>query len=205
MFKIFSKFDVRACACNAPRAPLDFSRQAGNGRVRRNWGGLPRANAAKHSPVLAWGAALLLAASGCKLLFPRLPSVDLSEPGWTVMEGQAVWHLPKGNTELAGEVLLATRRDGRAIVQFSKSPFPLVIAQRVADRWDVAFPPQNRRYAGKGRPPKRLIWLHLPAVLSGELPPRNWVWRHDSSGWRLENPASGEAIEGYLAPSQKKE
>lgn len=129
--------------------------------------------------------------------------MNLKEPGWTIREGQAVWRLPNSSTELAGEVLLATRPDGRAMVQFSKSPFPLVVAQIRSERWDIEFPPQNRRYGGRGNPPKRLIWLHLPQVFSGKRAPKNWTWRQDSSGWRLENPANGELIEGYFADPKR--
>ncbi|HVV71537.1 MAG TPA: hypothetical protein VHI52_08570, partial [Verrucomicrobiae bacterium] len=62
----------------------------------------------------------------------------------------------------------------------------------------VEFPPQNKHYAGRGAPPKRLIWLYLPRVLSGQPPPKNWVWQQDNTRWHLENRANGESIEGYF-------
>lgn len=140
----------------------------------------------------------LLAGNGCQTLFPPLPPANLQDPGWTVREGQAVWRLPKSAKEIAGDVLVATRPGGRAFVQFSKTPFPLLIGQEVGNRWEVELPAQNKHYSGRGHPPKRLIWLYLPRALAGESLPTNWTWREDGKGWRLENPASGESLEGFF-------
>jgi hypothetical protein len=151
--------------------------------------------------VKTWGlgAVLLLwVATGCRSVAP-LPPANLKEPGWTVRTGQAVWHLPQGGREIAGEVLVATRPDGRDVVQFTKSPFPLVTAQASADRWEVTFPPQNKHYSGRGAPPKRLLWLYLPRVLSGKPPPEGITWRMEANGWHLENRATGEFLDGYFS------
>ncbi len=145
-----------------------------------------------------WVLSLSAALCGCRTVPASLPRVDLKQPGWTVHEGQAVWTLEHKSREIAGDVLVATRKDGEGFVQFSKSPFPLVIAQASTNRWQVEFPPQNKHYAGRGKPPKRLIWLYLPRVLEGRLPPQGWTWRQDSNGWRLENHATSEALEGYF-------
>jgi hypothetical protein len=103
--------------------------------------------------------------------------------------------------EIAGEVLLAHRADGRAFIQFTKTPFPFLIAQSTTNRWQLELPTQNRRYSGPGKPPKRLIWLYLPNVLSGAVPPKGWSWQNLEGGpWRLENEKTGEMLEGYLAP-----
>lgn len=143
-------------------------------------------------------AALIFCAAACTTVKP-FSQIDLKDPGWTVRQGQAVWHLPHGKAEIAGEVLLATRPEGESFVQFTKAPFALVIARCSAHHWQVEFPPENKHYAGPGTPPKRIIWLYLPRVLSGEPPPHNWTWRADSNGWRLENTATGEALEGYFS------
>ncbi len=144
-------------------------------------------------------ALLILGGTGCRTVSVRIPPANLKEPGWTVHQGQAVWHIPRaGGREIAGEVLVATRLDGRAFVQFTKSPFPLVIAQASSEAWAVEFPPQNKHYSGRGAPPKRIIWLYLPRVLEGKAPPKGWTWKEDSSGWRLANPGNGEFIEGYF-------
>jgi hypothetical protein len=144
------------------------------------------------------GFLVLLSAMGCRTIFPPLPPANLKEPGWTVHEGQAVWRLAQGTREIAGDVLVATRQDGETFVQFSKTPFPLVTARTCANRWQVELSPQNKYYAGRGQPPTRLIWLYLPRVLAGQPPPRNWSWQENPKGWRLENRASGESVDGYF-------
>ncbi len=138
---------------------------------------------------------VLLAA--CQTTRP-LPPVNLGAPGWTLRHGQAVWHVPQGKTEIAGEVLLATRADGEAYAQFTKAALPLVIAQSAPGRWEVTFPPQNKHYAGRGAPPQRLLWLYLPRAAAGGSLPKSWLWRSDARGWKLENPATGEFLEGYF-------
>ena len=133
-----------------------------------------------------------------------LPSVNLQEPGWTVREGQAVWKRDKDGPEIAGELLVATRPDGRNFVQFTKTPFPMIVAQSTTNRWQVEIPMQNKRYSAPGSPPKRLIWLYLPRLLSGGSPPKGWSWSSlPENRWHLENSRSGEVLEGYLSPAQK--
>jgi hypothetical protein len=146
------------------------------------------------------GLVLLLASTnGCLTLSHPLPAVNLTEPGWIVRQGQAVWKLPGGKHDIAGDVMVAIGPQGKSFVQFSKSPFPLVIAQTTSNRWQVEFPAQNKRYAGPGSPPKRLIWLYLPRVLSGKAPPPGWTWTNSENNWRLRNPATGEEVEGFFA------
>ncbi len=144
---------------------------------------------------------LLLAAGGCRTL-PPLPPVNLSQPGWTVRQGQAIWRPAGTSTELAGEILVATRTNGAAFLQFSKSPFPLVVAQQNSNEWQIEFSTENKRYSGRGNPPSRLIWLWLGRMLLGEPAPKKWSWRVDNDGWRLENRVTGEAVEGYFANAQ---
>lgn len=139
----------------------------------------------------------LLSADGCRTTQP-LPAANLQEPGWTVRNGQAVWHLPQGNREVAGDVLVATRPDGESFVQFSKTPFPLAIGRTTSKRWQVSFPPQNKRYSGRGAPPTRVLWLYLAEALSGKKLPSNLTWHEDANGWKLENRSNGEALEGYF-------
>jgi hypothetical protein len=103
-----------------------------------------------------------------------------------------------GRTEIAGDVIVAMQGGARSMIQFSKTPFPLLTAQTLDNRWEIEFPPQKKRFAGRGTPPKRLIWLYLPRVLSGTPPPENWVWQEGSKGWRLENGETREWIEGYF-------
>jgi hypothetical protein len=137
----------------------------------------------------------VLCVLGCRTT--PLPPVNLKEPGWTVRSGQAVWHLPKGQSEIAGDVLVATRADGEGFVQFSKTPFPLVSGRITSKRWEVEFPPQNKHYAAPGNPPVRVLWLYLPKSMSGQKLPSKLSWHQDANGWRLENSGSGEKVEGY--------
>src|SRR5262245_29634297 len=143
---------------------------------------------------------LMFAATGCRTL-PPLPPANLSEPGWTVRQGQAVWKSGRDKPEIAGELLLATKPKGDEFVQFTKTPFPLAISRQATNHWEVNFPTENKRYSGLGTPPKRLIWFWLADGLAGRLPPDKWLWRQDQNGWHLENRANGEWLEGYFTPN----
>jgi hypothetical protein len=141
--------------------------------------------------------ALLCLASACQTLGP-LPPVDLKEPGWTVREGQAVYRRNRTEPEIAGEILVATRPDGSSVVQFTKAPFPLMIARTTPAGWQVEEPARNRRYSGHGHTPGRILWLALPRALTGRPLPKDIQWRSDANGWHLENRQTGESLEGYL-------
>lgn len=138
------------------------------------------------------------AITGCFTLSRSLPPVNLTDPGWKVQQGQAVWTLPHAGHDIAGDVIVAIGPEGSSFVQFSKSPFPLVIGQITSNRWQIEFPPQNKSYSGPGRPPKRLMWLYLPWVLAGNPPPSHWTWTNSPGNWVLENHSAGEKIEGFF-------
>ncbi|HLP78705.1 MAG TPA: hypothetical protein VK327_17505, partial [Candidatus Paceibacterota bacterium] len=106
-------------------------------------------------------ALLIFAAVGCQTT-PLLPPANLSAPGWKTFQGQAIWRAKRDAPEIAGEILLATNSNGRMFVQFTKTPFPFVIAQTTTNTWQIESPAQNRTYAGHGSPPLRLIWFQLP-------------------------------------------
>jgi hypothetical protein len=127
-----------------------------------------------------------------------LPAADLKQPGWTVREGQAVWKRQANAPEIAGEILVATRSDGRAFVQFSKNPFPLLTAQSTSKGWQVETPTENKFYSGHGKPPARLIFLYIPKLLAGEPPPKGWTYEKVGDGYKLENHGNGESLEVYL-------
>lgn len=155
---------------------------------------------------LHWGGivALLFLSMVCGCRTPAPRAVDLSDPSWIIRQGQAVWVSPnpKGQTEgVAGELLLATKVDGSCWVQFAKPPFNLVTAQRTPERWHVAFQQGRQRYGARGKPPSKLIWFQLPRELAGESLDSPWEFqRNADDSWRLKNPATGERLEGYLAP-----
>lgn len=130
-----------------------------------------------------------------------LPPLNLSEPGWTLRQGQAVWRPNSRSPEIAGELLVATHFDGRAFVQFTKTPLPFVVAQITTHSWQIQFVPENRTFSGRGRPAARLIWLHLPGCLAGAPPPPPLAWQPSGTGnWRLQHRSTGESLEGYLTP-----
>jgi len=138
--------------------------------------------------------------TGCSTLFKPLPPVNLQEPGWAIHQGQAVWKLNGKDThDIAGDVIVATNPKGRFFVQFSKTPFPLLVGQGSANTWQVELPANNKRYSGRGRPPKRLIWLYLPRAMQGQSLPEHWKWTQTDSNWRLEDQRTGEAIEGFFS------
>lgn len=157
----------------------------------------PMFDVPKILPLLA--ALFLILIAGCATP-PPLPKLNLNEPGWTIRQGQAVWHARPDAPEIAGDLLVAFNSDGRAFVQFTKSPLSIAVAQKTQNAWQVEFPMQNKRYAGHGRPPTRIVWLLLPGALEGKSLPHPWKWqRLPDDRWRLANPSSGETLEGYLA------
>jgi hypothetical protein len=145
-------------------------------------------------------ATLLLVLSGCRAVAP-LAAANFSEPGWTVREGQAIWRADKSAPEIAGELLVATRPGGDSVVQFTKTPVPFILAQAHSNAWQFHLVPENRTYSGRGLPPWRIAWLNLPRCLTGEPPPKPWLWlAPDAEHWSLTNPVTGESIDGYLTP-----
>jgi len=139
----------------------------------------------------------LAALLGCRTPTP-LPQVNLTEPGWKVQQGQVIWLPQRDGHEIAGELLVATSTNSMALVQFIKTPFPMVVAQQTRSSWQIEFPTGKIRYAGRGKPPSRLIWFWLIHALSGKSLPKSWLWHQDKNGWRLENRVTGESLEGYF-------
>jgi hypothetical protein len=140
-------------------------------------------------------ACLLVLGTGCASVRP-LPPADLSQPGWAIQTGQAVWK--SGSSDLAGELIFANRSDGSSALQFIKTPLPLVSAQTRANRWTITFVAENRTLSGKGAPPAQLLWLHLASALTGELLRSPLKFSRDANGWRIENIETSESISGFL-------
>ena len=152
----------------------------------------------------AFPCVLLLAAflcgTSCCTRAP-LAAVDLSEPGWGLQQGQAVWRRDAQSTEIAGEFVLATNVTGRAWVQFTKTPLPVLTAQSGPDAWEVEINMTRRRFCGRGAPSTQLIWLHLAPSLAGRPPPKPLRFERAGPGeWRLENTVTGEQVSGFVAP-----
>jgi hypothetical protein len=148
---------------------------------------------------LALLAAPMLAA-GC--LTPSHPPLFTSAgPGWRVKEGQALWRPGRQFPELGGELVMASHDDGRCVVEFAKTPLPLVTVQTTSNKWFIEFPARRMSFGGRQPPPTRFAWAYLPAALSGDsLPGALRFQRKSDGGWRLENTRSGETVEGFLSP-----
>ncbi len=102
---------------------------------------------------------------------------------------------------MAGELLIACHEDGRRLVQFDKTPFPLVSAKLSTTDWSLSFPGAKLSFTGRGRPPARFLWLQLPSALDGKRMPAGVVFQRESEGrWRIENRRKTERVEGYLSP-----
>jgi|SRR5207249_935810 len=147
---------------------------------------------------LVFGLVTAATMASC-LTNPPLAPVSFSGPGWTVRQGQAVWRSKSGAPEIAGELLVAAHRDGRAVIQFTKTPLPFLVVQTTSNRWQMEFVADNKTYSGRGRPPSELAWLQLPRCLAGTAPSTPWNWEvFEGDRWRLENKSTGESLEGYL-------
>lgn len=143
-------------------------------------------------------AALVLVA-GCQT--PTTSLFTAAGPGWRVREGQALWRPRHGYPELAGDLVAVSDQNGRCLLQFSKTPLTLVSAQVTSTNWLIRFPPRRMSFSGRGKPPTRFLWTHLPAALAGK-PLPGWL-RFETKPdtfWRLENVRSGESLEGFLSP-----
>ena len=143
---------------------------------------------------------LALAAISCRTI-PPLGPADLSQPGWHIRQGQAVWKPPGARPELSGELLFAANDDGDVFIQFSKSPFALVTAQTSNHRWHIEFGSVNYSAGGIGQPSDRFSWFELSPALGGAPLRSPWHFeRTSATNWKLSNLRTGETLEGYLSP-----
>jgi len=156
---------------------------------------------ARFSRALLIATGLICAFSGCRT-GPPLPPVNVSQPGWELRQGQALWRSKKDAPEIAGEVILATNTTGRAFIQFLKNPLQLVTAQIAPEGWQIEFIPEKKHFGGRGRPPKPLLWLHLlRGLANARLPSGLQFGKLPDGGVRIENKGSGESITLFLNES----
>ena len=150
--------------------------------------------------ILAAGLCFLLSLTACRTPAPWSP-VDTAQPGWRVLNGQAIWLSRKGAKEIAGDLLVALGpRDG-CLVQLSKTPFPLVTAGVAEGAWQIEFGAGARRYSGRGTPPARFVWFCMADALRGELVRPPWLAEHPAPDhWRLANARTGERLEVWISP-----
>lgn len=151
----------------------------------------------------AWVMGFLVAFAGtisCRTANP-LPAANLSAPGWHVLQGQALWKPDRKRSEVASDLLLATNVTGDLFVQLTKDPIPLVTAEVLGNKWQIQFEGGKYSWHGTGTPPVSFPWFQLPRALSGNRPAGDWRFENVSSNsWRLENPKSGETLEGGFFP-----
>jgi hypothetical protein len=160
----------------------------------------PRVRRAGFQPGVLPLFLMAVLAAGCRTA-PPLPPADFSAPGWRVQQGQAVWKSSSSRPELAGDLLLATNANGNFFVQFSKVPFPLATAQISGGQWRIEFGADEFAWQGRGAPPDRFAWFQLPRALLGAPAGGHWIFTHPApSSWRLENPRTGETLEGGFFP-----
>ncbi len=156
----------------------------------------PRAGFPGSRPAAVLLFLITLLAAGC-CTAPRLPPADLAGPGWRVQQGQAVWKPASHRPELAGDLLLATNANGNAFIQFSKIPFAVATAQISGGQWRIEFGAGKYARQGRGAPPDRFAWFQLPRALLGGRVGGHWkAGRPTAQSWRLENPRTGETLEG---------
>jgi hypothetical protein len=124
---------------------------------------------------------------------------DLSEPGWNVQRGQAVWKPSAGDDEIAGELLVATHPNGRAVVEFSKPPLSFVTVVIRNGAWSISSPMRGK-FSGPGAPPPGILWMQLPHLIGDGKISTRWKLTRDGESWRLVHETSGETLAGFLAP-----
>jgi len=149
--------------------------------------------------------ALTAAFAGCQTSPPQ-PPMDLSEPGWTIRQGQAVWKAKPGVEGVAGDLLVAMHWNGRNVVQFTKPPLPFVTAQNDTNHWQIQYFAQKKNYSGRGQAPDGMLWLQLPENLAASVSTRrdtDWsITRKRGGSWQLTNTVSGESLDGFLATTK---
>ena len=141
----------------------------------------------------------LLCLGGCQTATQSL--FTATGPGWRVQQGQALWRPLRGLPEFGGDLVLASDKAGRHLIQFDKTPIAILSAQPTSNRWWINFPQRSQSFSGSGRGSTRFGWLYLTPALEGQTLPKNFHFeRKPDGGWRLENSRTGETLEGFLSP-----
>jgi hypothetical protein len=125
----------------------------------------------------------------------------VSGSGWHVQQGQALWTPKRGAPQFGGDLVVASDGNGRTLIQFDKTPMSLVGVQTTTNQWLIRFPQGGGVWKGHEPAPTRTIWLHLNEALAGKPMPKPLHFEQKPDGnWRLENPSTGESLEGFLSP-----
>ncbi|HEV2452778.1 MAG TPA: hypothetical protein VGY98_00860 [Verrucomicrobiae bacterium] len=149
---------------------------------------------------ILWSAllfAVLIFMTGCAT--PPQNLFTISGPEWHIQQGQGLWTPRAGAPQFGGDIVFATD-DGKAFVQFAKTPLTIVTAQVSPDHWLIRFPQLNEFWYGRQPAPSRTIWLYLPDALAGKPLPKPLHFENEPGGnWRLTNVKTGEILEGFLS------
>lgn len=139
-------------------------------------------------------AGLVLA--GCAALPQKaLPPLNTSAPGWNVQQGQALWKPAEDKPEIAGDVVVSTHPQAGSYVQFSKT-LPILSARLAPEGWEFHAIPEDKRYSGGGKPPRKLVWLQMLRVHEGQEISERWTVARPSDQFIvLEDPFTGERLE----------
>ena len=136
----------------------------------------------------------LLWATGCSTP-PKAEAVDLSAPGWTVRQGQALWKPGADKPEIAGDVVVSTHPTAGSYIQFSKT-LPIVSGRITSAGWEFENIAENKRYSGGGKPPKAIVWLQLLRAIDGQDISDRWTVARPSSDFvTLEDEFRGERLQ----------
>jgi len=125
-----------------------------------------------------------------------LPPANLSAPGWTTQQGQALWKPSANRPQIAGDLLMATNTDGDCFIQFTKTPFTIATAQISGSRWQLTFGNDQHSWRGSGTPMSRFVWFQLPRAMLGAPINPDWRSHSDTNGWQFQNLHTGESLEG---------
>lgn len=151
-------------------------------------------------PALAGFICISLILNGCRTAASLTP-VNLTEPGWRVREGQALWSPSRRAGEMAGDLIVATSSRREAVVQFTKTPLPIVLARWTPGGWAVDFQMEHRTLQGRGAVPWRIVWLLLAEHYATGAAPKGWRLEQPApQQWHWSNPKTGESLEIYLPP-----
>ena len=186
---------IAAAALTSSRKTLDLPKETGFNCHLRFMNSTP----IRHVHRFLLLALVVSTLAGCSTL-PLQPAVNLSEPGWVVREGQAVWKEKPDSEGIAGDLVVAMHWDGRSFVRFTKPPVPLVVAQSTTNTWQAQFPGESKTASGRGRPPERIMWLNLPGgLLGGGMEETDWILARRRGGeWNFWNDLTGEKLDGFL-------
>lgn len=149
-----------------------------------------------------WMAQLFLAMGLISCRTPHVwDPINLSEHGWQVRQGQAIWQPERGRQEIAGELFYAAHRDGRTLVQFTKTPLNIITAHSDGGHWRIQFGPNHRQYSGIGQPPDHFAWFQLRSVFTDFTAGPVWTLTAQAPDeWRLAHQNTGETLHVFIAP-----